>query len=110
MSFISTLVVDDIAIERRGLRSLIEHINLGIHVETAENGVDALEIIRNGFIPDIIVADIRMPLMDGLEFSRRVLEERPETKIIIVSAYDQFSIFPIRIFRRSKYPRKSSRL
>ena len=91
MSFISTLVVDDIAIERRGLRSLIEHMNLGIHVETAENGVDALEIIRNGFVPDIIVADIRMPLMDGLELSRRVLEERPETKIIIVSAYDQFS-------------------
>ena len=49
----------------------------------------ALPLIRKTR-PDVIITDIKMPFMDGLELSRIVKEEFPKTKILIVSGYDDF--------------------
>lgn len=83
------LLVDDDHNERDGLRFLIEREKYPLTIIEASNGKRALEIIREETI-DILLADIRMPYMDGLELSAIVHEEFPETKIIIFSAYGEF--------------------
>ena len=83
------LLVDDDHNERDGLRFLIEREKYPLSIIEASNGKRALEIIRKETI-DILLADIRMPYMDGLELSAIVHDEFPETKIIIFSAYGEF--------------------
>ena len=83
------LLVDDDHNERDGLRFLIEREKYPLSIFEASNGKRALEIIREEQI-DILLADIRMPYMDGLELSAIVHDEFPETKIIIFSAYGEF--------------------
>lgn len=83
------LLVDDDHNERDGLRFLIEREKYPLSIIEASNGKRALEIIREEQI-DILLADIRMPYMDGLELSAIVHDEFPETKIIIFSAYGEF--------------------
>ena len=83
------LLVDDDHNERDGLRFLIEREKYPLQIIEASNGKRALEIIRQEPI-DILLADIRMPYMDGLELSAIVHDEFPETKIIIFSAYGEF--------------------
>ena len=55
----------------------------------AADGEQALPLIR-GAKPDVLITDIRMPFMDGLVLSRLVSRELPDTKIIIISGYDDF--------------------
>lgn len=57
--------------------------NIDIHV--AENGMAGLEIFRERR-PDIVLTDIRMPLMDGIQMSRAIREENPSANIIVISA------------------------
>ena len=72
---IRVLVVDDEEVIRRPMLRFLT--TLGADVREAGNGALALEIIRGGFEPRVILADLRMPRMDGVEFYRRLLEERP---------------------------------
>ncbi len=60
--------------------------NQPYHVKTAQSGQQALEMMVEQPI-DILITDIRMPAMDGLELSRRVQEKYPKTQIIIISAH-----------------------
>lgn len=55
----------------------------------AGDGEMALPLLRQ-VKPDVLLTDIRMPFMDGLELSKLVLKEFPRTKIIILSGYDDF--------------------
>lgn len=56
----------------------------------AYNGLHGRDLIRQE-VPDIVIADIRMPGMDGLEMIRNLYEEHPTTKVIFLSAYDDFA-------------------
>lgn len=57
-------------------------------VGAAKNGRDAVELCRVDE-PDVVVMDVRMPVMDGIEATRLIKHELPGTKIILVSAYEQ---------------------
>ncbi|WP_442603580.1 response regulator [Paenibacillus sp. KN14-4R] len=58
-------------------------------VEKADNGIDALELMDR-WIPDVVVTDIKMPFMDGLQLSEIVREKFPHTKVIILTGFDEF--------------------
>ncbi|OKP80494.1 AraC family transcriptional regulator [Paenibacillus helianthi] len=81
------LIIDD---EERTREMLYRHITwgeLGIHeVETARNGQVALELCRS-FRPDIVLCDIRMPKMDGIEFAKRLRESDLSCKLMFMSGF-----------------------
>ncbi|WP_040951972.1 response regulator [Gorillibacterium massiliense] len=88
----TVLLVDDEIFARKGLRNLIRWEDCGYEViEEADNGEDALELIHR-IQPDLVITDIRMPVLDGLELIRRSQEEMErKPKFIIISGYDDFA-------------------
>lgn len=88
------LVVDDEAPARRRLRDLLDDCREQfplIIADEASNGVEAIERINAGGI-DIVLTDIRMPVMDGLEVARHVATMETPPKLIFVTAYDQYAV------------------
>lgn len=84
------LIVDDEKIIREGLQNAIEWNNYGIEVCGAESGGrEALEFCRLE-MPDIIITDIKMSHMSGLDFIEQIGEIRKDVKIIILSGFDDF--------------------
>ena len=87
----TALIVDD---EEELRRAVIESVNweeIGFKVVgDASNGVDALDMVEKS-APDLILTDIRMPMMTGLELAKNVREMRPATQIVILSGYDDFT-------------------
>ncbi len=88
------LIVDDEAPARRRLRDVLddcrEKFPLTIADEAA-NGVEAIEIVNHGGI-DIVLTDIRMPEMDGLEVARHLAKMDAPPKLIFVTAFDQYAV------------------
>jgi DNA-binding NarL/FixJ family response regulator len=84
---IRLLLVDDQRLMRDGLRTLLELEDDLRVIAEAENGVQALEQYRENS-PDVVLMDIRMPEMDGVEATRRLQEEWPESLIIILTTFD----------------------
>lgn len=85
------LIVDDEMLIRIGMRSIIPWEEQGIEiVGEAEDGEKALELSRK-YVPDIILADIRMPRMDGLTFIRTLKQEQPECKFLVLSCMDDIA-------------------
>ncbi|MCX7843668.1 MAG: response regulator [Clostridia bacterium] len=84
------LIVDDEDIIRRGLISMLKDIVIEkIEFLQAENGRAALDIIQGNF-PDIIITDIKMPYMDGLQFIERIRSIGCISRIIIISGFGEF--------------------
>lgn len=87
---IRVFLVEDEAIIRRGIRDNINWENNGFEfVGEAGDGEYAYPLILKAE-PDILITDIKMPFMDGLELSRLVKKALPQTKIIILSGYNEF--------------------
>ncbi len=83
---VSVMLADDHAVVRDGLRALLEGGNDLQVVAVAGNGREAVsEALR--LRPDIVIMDIAMPELDGVEATRRIVERCPETRVLILSMY-----------------------
>jgi len=87
MAKIRVLVVDDHAIVRDGICALLRVAGDIEVVGEAADGREALEMARK-FMPDVMLIDISMPYMNGLEATRRIRKEFPGVKILILTQYD----------------------
>lgn len=84
------LIADDEERIRNGIAKLIGHFNIDLQVcALARNGAEALEFTRV-HLPEIVLIDINMPLINGLEAIERIQAIHPEAVIIIISGYDRF--------------------
>jgi len=83
---IRLLIADDRAHSRYGLRALA---NTWLNIEVAgeaSNGREALQLLDT-CQPDVVLMDVRMPVMDGLAATRRIKESRPQIKVVILTMY-----------------------
>ena len=79
----SVLVADDQALVRVGLRKILDvEVDLDV-VGEADNGEHAVAAARD-LRPDIVLMDIRMPVLDGIEATRRIIASQPETRVLIL--------------------------
>lgn len=83
------LVDDEYAVRK----NVIDRINWHEYdfeiVCQAENGKEAYELFEQ-YLPDVVITDIKMPFMDGLELSEKILKKYPYTKIIVLTGFDEF--------------------
>jgi len=85
------MIIDDEKALRDLLRRTIPWGELGLEVVgEAASGIEAINTIDE-LEPDIVFVDIRMPFMDGIEFSRLAIERYPDLLILILTAFDDFS-------------------
>ncbi len=84
---IKLLVVDDESVTRKGIIKYVNWSELGVQlVEEARDGIEGLEIARE-FHPNIVISDIKMPGMNGIEFATKLRALFPETRLIFLSGY-----------------------
>jgi len=87
---IKILIVDDEFIIRTGIRTSIDWESMGmVVVGEAANGKEGYEKVLS-LEPHIVITDIRMPVMDGLEFTKLLKENTPNVRIVIISGYNEF--------------------
>jgi two-component system, NarL family, response regulator LiaR len=90
----SILIADDHEVVRNGIRSYLENISDFHVVGEASSGEETLSMVGE-LIPDIVLLDLIMPGMDGIETTRRVRELSPRTKVVILTSYhEDVHIFP----------------
>ena len=90
MSKYTLLLADD---EEEVIQIIIKKMDwdaLGFSVVGyAGNGVKALEMVEE-YQPDVVMTDIKMPYMDGIELTRQIKDRYPETKILVFTGFDEF--------------------
>jgi two-component system response regulator NreC len=95
MAKIRVLVTDDHAIVRDGICALLALTGDIEAVGVAANGREALEMVRE-LTPDVVLMDIAMPIMGGVEATRRIRKEFPKVKVLVLTQYDDKAyVFPV---------------
>src|SRR5437867_12617802 len=86
MTNITVLLADDHTVVRQGLRALLEaepDIEIAGEAGTGRQAVQLAKTLK----PDVVVMDIAMPLLNGLEATRQIIKEVPSTRVLILSSY-----------------------
>ncbi|MFX3631543.1 MAG: response regulator [Candidatus Pristimantibacillus sp.] len=85
------MIVDDEAILRTGIYHLCNWIDFDIEiVAQASNGEEALQLIEQVH-PHVVITDIVMPIMDGVELSKHIRNHYPDIKVVVLSSYSEFN-------------------
>jgi DNA-binding NarL/FixJ family response regulator len=84
---IRVLIADDQALVRSGFRMILEARDDLAVVGEAENGAQAIDLARE-LQPDVVLMDVRMPVLDGVEATRRLLGAGSEARVIILTTFD----------------------
>jgi DNA-binding NarL/FixJ family response regulator len=92
MEIIKVIIADDHVIFRKGLFTILNEINNIKVVGEAANGNELLELLKKTEV-DVILMDIKMPKMDGIEATKRVRALYPQIKIIALTMYEEISYF-----------------
>jgi len=106
MDKIGIMLVDDHPLFRQGLRRVLEaEPDMEVIIEVAD-GAEALRLAKE-LVPDVIIMDINLPSMNGLQVTRRLKEERPEIAVVMLTAYhNEEQIFhAIRAGAAAYYPK-----
>ena len=91
-SKIRILLADDHTLMRNGIRALLEDEQDIIVVGEAEDGREAVRLV-NQVKPNVVLMDIAMPLLNGLEATRQIKREHPEIKVLVLTMYDHEEYF-----------------
>jgi len=95
MQKIRVLVVDDHTIVRDGICALLALVGDIEVVGEAANGSEALKMVKE-LKPNVVLMDVAMPIMGGLEATRRIRKEFPRTKVLVLTQYDDKEyVFPV---------------
>lgn len=86
----SAIIIDDHLLFTNGLTGILEDIGLKVH-STFSNAKDAITYLKNQNV-DIIFSDINMPIMDGIQFCKRLKKLQIETPVIMLSMYEDANI------------------
>ena len=94
METISVLIVDDHPVVRRGLRTFLElHADVRVVAE-ASNGIDGVSLAEE-LEPDVVLMDLMLPDLDGIEATRRIRSVSPSTSVIVLTSFaDDDKVFP----------------
>ncbi|WP_210438576.1 response regulator transcription factor [Nocardioides xinjiangensis] len=92
---IGVLVVDDQQLIRNAVAELVAHEPDMHLVETAENGVDAVRKAKE-LAPDVVVMDVRMPVMDGIEATRIITQDEPGVRVLILTTFEDEPEYVVR--------------
>jgi DNA-binding NarL/FixJ family response regulator len=91
---ITVLIVDDHAVVRRGIRALLEAEGDCVVVGEASSGGEAV-LLAADLVPDVVLMDLVMPAMDGVEATRLLKQRSPSSQVIVLTSYHQDEhIFP----------------
>lgn len=105
---VSIVLVEDHKIVREGTRQLLEKNADFSIIGEASDGIEAIDLAET-LDPDVMVMDVRLPKMNGIEATRIITSQRPRIKVLILSAYDDESyVFPLFEAGASGYLLKNS--
>jgi NarL family two-component system response regulator LiaR len=85
---LTVLIVDDHAIVRQGVRTLLEAQVDIVVIGEAESGAQAIALLANA-VPDVVLMDLVMPDMDGVETTRQVKRISPGTQVVVLTSYHE---------------------
>ncbi|MBN1340937.1 MAG: response regulator transcription factor [Bacteroidales bacterium] len=92
MEIIKTVIVDDHVIFRKGLITVLNEMDDVKVVGEASNGNELLDLLKKQ-TTDIVLMDIKMPVMDGVEATRKVVEKYPDIRVIALTMFEEVSYF-----------------
>lgn len=82
---IKVILVEDHLVVRNGIKLLLDSSGEIEIINEAKDGVELMDMLSNGALPDVVITDINMPIMDGLEVTSYLSENYPQVKVILLS-------------------------